>query len=139
MANYWPHFAEVIECLLMFLLNVLFDLTYELDVFCLAFAIQNTPDSLYSNLTYQIKFPPPHPSNQSFSSPHPPPPPPPPPSKFPSPPPPPPPPCLFQPLLLFCTQEQTNLNMQNFILMFYFRPFLQILSKNQFGILVLPD
>ena len=105
----------------MFLLNVLFDLTYELDVFCLAFAIQNTPDSLYSNLTYQIKFPPPHPSNQSFSSPHL------------------PPPCLFQPLLLFCTQEQTNLNMQNFILMFYFRPFLQILSKNQFGILVLPD
>ena len=75
MANYWPQFAEVIECLLMFLLNVLFDLTYELDVFCLAFAIQNTPDSLYSNLTYQIKFPPPHPSNQSFSSPHLPPPP----------------------------------------------------------------
>ena len=60
-ANYWPHFAEVIECLLMFLLNVLLDLNDELDLFCRSFAIQNIPASLHSILTYQIKFPPPHP------------------------------------------------------------------------------
>ena len=61
LANYWPHFAEVIECLLMFLLNVLLDLTDELDVFCQSFAIQITSASLYSILAYQIKFPPPNP------------------------------------------------------------------------------
>ena len=38
----------------------------------------------------------------------------------------------------------TNFNVQNFIAMFtlvilYVRPFLQVLSKNQFGILMLPD
>ena len=31
--NYSPHFTEVNECLLMFLLNVLLDLTDELEVF----------------------------------------------------------------------------------------------------------
>ena len=55
------HFAEVIECLLMFLLNVLVDFTDELDVFCQSFATQNTSASLYSILTYQIKFPLPQP------------------------------------------------------------------------------
>ena len=60
MANYRHHFAEVIECWLMFLLNVLFDLTDELDVFCRLYASQNTSTSLYSILTYQIKFPPSH-------------------------------------------------------------------------------
>ena len=57
---YWPHFAEVMESLLMFLLNVLLDLTDELDVFCRSFAIQNTSASLYSIWTYQIKLSPPH-------------------------------------------------------------------------------
>ena len=55
------HFAEVIECLLMFLLNVLVDFTDELDVFCQSFATPNTSASLYSILTYQIKFPLPQP------------------------------------------------------------------------------
>ena len=32
-ANYLPYFAEVIECLLVFLLNVLLDLTDRLYVF----------------------------------------------------------------------------------------------------------
>ena len=54
------HFAEVIECLLMFLLNVLLDLTDELDVLCQSFAAQNTSASLCSILTNQIKFPPAH-------------------------------------------------------------------------------
>ena len=44
----------------MFLLNVLIDLTAELDVFCRSFATQNTSASFYSILMYQIKFPPPH-------------------------------------------------------------------------------
>ena len=40
----------------MFLLNVLLDLTDELDVFCQSFAIQITSASLYSILAYQIKY-----------------------------------------------------------------------------------
>ena len=48
MANYWPHFAEEAQRLLMFLLNVLVDLTDKLDVFCPSFATQNTPTTLYS-------------------------------------------------------------------------------------------
>ena len=55
------HSAEVIECLLMFLLNVLLDLTDELDVLCQSFAAQNTLGSLCSILTNQIKFPLAHP------------------------------------------------------------------------------
>ena len=39
------------ECLLMFLLNVLLDFTDELDVFCRSFATQNTSASFYSILT----------------------------------------------------------------------------------------
>ena len=54
------HFAEGIECLLMFLLNVLLDLADELDVLCRSFGTQNTSASLYSILTYQIKFHSPH-------------------------------------------------------------------------------
>ena len=42
----------------MFSLNVLLYLT---DVSCRSFAIQNISASLYSILTYQIKFPPPNP------------------------------------------------------------------------------
>ena len=49
------------ELLLMFLLNVLLDLTDELDLFCRLFAMPNTSASLYSLITYQIKFPPPNP------------------------------------------------------------------------------
>ena len=41
----------------MFLLNVLLDLTDELDVFCWSFAIQNTSVSLYSILTYPTPNP----------------------------------------------------------------------------------
>ena len=37
------------------------DLADELDVFYRTFATQNTSDTLNSILTYQIKFPPPHP------------------------------------------------------------------------------
>ena len=56
-------FCKVIECLLMFLLNVLLDLTNKLDVFSRSFATQNTSTFLYSILTYQIKFLPPlHPT-----------------------------------------------------------------------------
>ena len=40
----------------MFLLNVLLDLTDELNEFCRSFAIQNTLASLYSILAYQINF-----------------------------------------------------------------------------------
>ena len=60
-ANYWPHLADVIECLLKFLLNVLLDLTDKLDVFCESFVTQNTSASLYSISTYQINLPQPHP------------------------------------------------------------------------------
>ena len=63
------HFAEVIKCLLMFLLNVLFDLTDELDLLCRSFPTQNTSASFYSILTYQIKFPPPHNDYQIFNFP----------------------------------------------------------------------
>ena len=42
----------------MLLLNVLLDLTDELDEFCQSFATQNTLASLYSILMYQIKSPP---------------------------------------------------------------------------------
>ena len=80
----------------MFLLNVLLDLTDELDVFCRSFATQNTSASLYSILTYQIKFPPPHLGYLTFN--------------FPTPPPPPP---LAS--LLLGTQELTNLNIYNFL------------------------
>ena len=45
----------------MFLLNVLLDLTDERDVFSQSFATQNNSASLYSILTHQIRFPPPHP------------------------------------------------------------------------------
>ena len=45
----------------MYLLNVLRDVTDKLDVICRSFAIQITSASLYSILTYQIKFPPPYP------------------------------------------------------------------------------
>ena len=55
------HFAEVIECLLMFLLNMLLDLTDERDVFYGSFATENTSASLYSIFLYHIKLPPPHP------------------------------------------------------------------------------
>ena len=51
-ASYWTHFAELIECLLMFLLNVLLDLTDALDVLCRSFATQNSSASLNSTLTY---------------------------------------------------------------------------------------
>ena len=85
MANYWRHFAEVIECFLMFLRNVLLDLTDQLDVFCQSFATQNTSTSLYSILTYQIKFPPPPPRLITFQF-----------STYPH---------LFQPPLLLGTQE----------------------------------
>ena len=44
----------------MFLLNVLLEITDELDVFCQSFATQNTSTSLYFVLTYQLKFSPPH-------------------------------------------------------------------------------
>ena len=67
--DYWSHFAEVTECLLMFLLNALLDLTPELDVFCRSFATQNTSVSLHSYLTYQINFPPPYPGNYIFNPP----------------------------------------------------------------------
>ena len=50
----------------MFLLNVLLDLTDELDVFCRSFATQNTSASLYSILTYQIKLASPHPAINLF-------------------------------------------------------------------------
>ena len=40
----------------MFLLNVLLDLTDELNEFCRSFAIQNTFASLFSILAYQINF-----------------------------------------------------------------------------------
>ena len=90
--------TEVIECLLMFLLDVLLDLTDELDVFCSSFATQNTQDSLYSILTYQIIFPPPPPRLLSFQFSN---------------------PLVYAPLLLG-TQEYTNLNMQNFLLMLTF-------------------
>ena len=90
--------TEVIECLLMFLLDVLLDLTDELDVFCSSFATQNTQDSLYSILTYQIIFPPPSPRLLSFQFSN---------------------PLVYAPLLLG-TQEYTNLNMQNFLLMLTF-------------------
>ena len=40
----------------MFLLNVLLDLTDELNEFCRSFAIKNTLASLYSILAYQINF-----------------------------------------------------------------------------------
>ena len=54
------------------LLNVLPDLTDEFDLFCRSFAIQNTSASLYSILTYQMKFPLPHPQllNFQFSNTH---------------------------------------------------------------------
>ena len=61
--DYCSHFAEVTECLLMFLLNALLDLTAEPDVFCRSFATQNTSVSLHSILTYQINFPSPYPGN----------------------------------------------------------------------------
>ena len=66
------HFAEVFECLLLFLLNMLIDLTDELNVLCRSLA---TSASLYSILTNQIKFPPPQLGYQIFSFPttHPPP------------------------------------------------------------------
>ena len=60
------HFAEVFECLLLFLLNMLIDLTDELDVLCRSLA---TSASLYSILTNQIKFPPPQPGYQIFNFP----------------------------------------------------------------------
>ena len=44
--------------MLMFLLSVLLDLTDELDVFCRSFPTQITSASLYSILTYQIRYPP---------------------------------------------------------------------------------
>ena len=66
------HFAKVIEGLLMFLLNVLFDLNDELDVVCQSFATQNTSASFYSISTYQIKFYLPHPGYPIFNFPSPP-------------------------------------------------------------------
>ena len=51
----------------MFLWNVLLDLTEELDVFCRSVATQNSSGSLYSILTYQIKFPPPRPGYNIFN------------------------------------------------------------------------
>ena len=54
-ANCWPQFAKVIECL-MFLLNVLLGLTDEFDEFCRSFATQNTSASIYYILRYLIKF-----------------------------------------------------------------------------------
>ena len=64
---------QVIECLLMFLLNVWLDITDELNVFYRSFATLNTSASLDSILTYQIKFLPPHPQllNFQFSNPSP--------------------------------------------------------------------
>ena len=53
----------------MFLLNVLLDLTDEINVFCRTLATQNTSPSLYSILTYQIKFPPAHPGYSIFNFP----------------------------------------------------------------------
>ena len=50
-----------IECV------VLLDLTDELDVFCPSFVTQNSSASLYSILTYQIIFPPPHPGYSIFN------------------------------------------------------------------------
>ena len=61
-ANLLP-IIDLCECLLMFLLNVLLDLTDELDVLYRSFATQNTSASLYSILIYQIKFPPPRPTH----------------------------------------------------------------------------
>ena len=66
----------------MFLLNLLLDLTDELDMFCRSFAAQNTTAFLYSTLTYQKKFPPPHPGYEISPL-----------------------PLLFQPSLLLGTQE----------------------------------
>ena len=76
----------------MFLLNVLLDLIDELNEFCRSFAIQNTLASLYSILAYQINF-----LHLNFQFPH-----------------------RLSPPPLLGTQKQTNLNMQNFILMFTF-------------------
>ena len=63
------HFAEVFECLLLLLLNMLIDLTDELDVLCRSLATLSTSASLYSILTNQIKFPPPQPGYQVFNFP----------------------------------------------------------------------
>ena len=60
------------------------------------FAAQNSSTSLYSIFTYQIKLPPPHPGYQIFN-----------PSSS----------------LLIGPQEQSNMNIQNFILMFTFSVF----------------
>ena len=51
----------------MFLLNVLLDVTDELDVFCRSFATQKTSASLYSILMYQVKFPPPNSGYETFN------------------------------------------------------------------------
>ena len=50
----------------MFLLNVLLDLTDEIDVFWQSFATQNTSASLCSILMYQIKYSPHHPGYFQF-------------------------------------------------------------------------
>ena len=54
------------------LLNVLLDLTDELDALCRSFTNENTSASLHSILTYQIKFLPPHPRYYIFNFPTPP-------------------------------------------------------------------
>ena len=54
------NFAEVIECLLMFLLNMLLDVTDEFDVFRRSFVTQNTSTFLYTVLTYETRFRPHH-------------------------------------------------------------------------------
>ena len=90
-------------------------LTAELDVFCRSFATQDNSAPFYSILMYQIKFPPPHLSYEIFHH-------------SPSP--------LYEARkskLIWICKICINADF------FYFRPFLQVSSKNQFGILVLPD